>query len=168
MDQLNKRGEWSLSPFHHAHRVVATAILQSTAKNPFLAGWNFAPIFQANSWRPFNVLAGVDVNGDNYTTNDRPYGLGRDAGQGPAYWSFDSRLSRIFVLRSDGKLTLQFIAEGFNLFNHTNFKTINNTVGPVPLRAPPQPYPGHCGSRSGQPLVLHFAFDPGNSNSVSS
>jgi hypothetical protein len=160
MDQLNKRGEWSLSPFHHAHRVVATAILQSTAKNPFLAGWNFAPIFQANSWRPFNVLAGVDVNGDNYTTNDRPYGLGRDVGQGPAYWSFDSRLSRIFVLRADGKMTLQFIAEGFNLFNHTNFKTINNTVGPVPLGALPNPIRGIAGAAPVSPLSYTSAFDP--------
>lgn len=73
MDQLCKRCERSLSAFHHAHRAVAYALFESPARNPLLRGWNVAPIFMMNSWRPFNLLAGFDVNVDNYTTNARPY-----------------------------------------------------------------------------------------------
>ena len=158
-DQLNKRGEWSLSAFHHEHRFVANALIQSTASHYFLKDWNFSPIFQANSWRPFNVLAGVDINGDNYTTNDRPFGLGRNAGQGPGYWSLDARLSRRFGLGGNERRSLEFIAEGFNLANHTNFKTVNNTVGAVPITALPKPIVGIAGASPTTPLAFTSAFD---------
>ncbi len=60
MDQLNKGAERSLSPFHHAHRVVVNALYQSPLKTGrdagfagnLLGGWNVAPIVVANSWRP--------------------------------------------------------------------------------------------------------------------
>ncbi len=158
-DQLNARAERGLSSFHHAHRFVLNALYQSQAKNAVLRGWNLAPIFAANSWRPFNVLAGLDLNGDNYTTNDRPTGLGRNMGQGPAYWSADLRISRRFAFSGDGRRSIEFIAEGFNLANRTNFRTVNNTVGAVRLQDLPNPIKGVRGSPT-SPLAYTSAFDP--------
>ena len=46
------------------------------------------------------------------------------------------RLSRVFKIRE--KANLQLLAEGFNLFNRTNYASVNNQVGPsfgLPLAA---------------------------------
>jgi len=158
MDQLCKRCERALSAFHHAHRVVINGVYQSTAKNLLLEGWSVAPIFSANSFRPFNILAGVDLNGDNYTTNDRPFPAGRNIGRGPAYVSFDMRLSRRFNLGSEHR-NLEFIAEGFNLANTTNFKSVNNTVGAVPFNSLPRPVTGIAGVSPTTPLAYTSAYD---------
>ena len=158
MDQLCKRCEWALSPFHHAHRVVVNAVYQSSAANPILAGWSFAPIVSANSFRPFNVLAGVDVNGDNYTTNDRPFPAGRNIGRGPGLVSFDLRLSRRFSLGSESR-SLEFLAEAFNLANHTNYRTVNNTVGAIPFSSLPHPLTGIAGAAPTTPLAFTSAND---------
>lgn len=168
MDQLNKRAERALSPFHHAHRMVVSALYRSPlrtgrgegfAKN-LLGGWNVSPIFTANSWRPFNVLTGSDINGDGYVTNDRPFPLGRNMGQGPGLVSADLRLSRRFALGSKESRNLEFIAEGFNLANRTNFKTVNNTVGAGPAAALPAPIRGIEGLPATAPLAYTSAYDP--------
>ncbi len=159
MDQLCKRCEGALSPFHHAHRVVFNAVYQSAARNWLLDGWNLAPIFSANSFRPFNTLVGADLNGDNYTTNDRPFPAGRNIGRGPGFVSFDLRLSRRFPLGSEAR-AVEFIAEGFNLANHTNFRTVNNTVGAVPITSLPNPLTGVAGGSPTSPLAFTSANDP--------
>jgi hypothetical protein len=158
MDQLCKRCEWALSPFHHAHRVVVNAVYQSPASNVFLQDWTIAPIVSANSFRPFNILAGVDLNGDNYTTNDRPFPAGRDIGRGPGFVAFDMRISRRFRLGAETR-SLEFLAEAFNLANHTNFRTVNNTVGAIPLSSLPNPIVGVAGASPTTPLAFTSAND---------
>ncbi|MBI5084318.1 MAG: TonB-dependent receptor [Acidobacteria bacterium] len=160
MDQLCKRCERSVSPYHHGHRAVINAVYQSTVKNLVLRDWNVSPIFSANSARPFNILAGADVNGDNYTTNDRPFGAGRNIGIGPTFVTFDMRLSRRFKFGGNERRGLEFIAEGFNLANHTNFKTVNNTVGNVPLSSLARPITGKKGASPTTPLAYTSANDP--------
>ena len=76
------------------------------------------------SGHPINVLAGSDVNGDRHSTNDRPLGLGRNAGQGPDFFNVDLRLSKTFKVKE--KTSVSFTAEAFNLFNRTNFASANN------------------------------------------
>ena len=158
MDQLNARAERALSPFHHKHRFVFNAVIQSPAKNAVLRAWNVSPILVTNSWRPFNILAGVDINEDRYVTNDRPFGAGRNIGQGPNFFTFDMRLSRRFSFTSDGKRNIEFIAEGFNLLNRTNFRTVNNTVGNVPLASLARPIQGFRGVPT-QALAFTSAYD---------
>lgn len=160
MDQLCKRCEIRSPLFHDSHRVVVNAVIQSTAKNLLLEGWSVSPIVQANLGRPFNLLAGLDINGDNYTTNDRPYGLGRDAGRGPAFFSMDVRLSRRFQFGVSERRNVEFIAEGFNLANRTNFKTINNTVGAVVSSSLPRPFVGVKGASPTTPFAFTSAYDP--------
>ena len=126
-DNTNLGGERGLSDFDQRHKFVAAAVIDSPWKNAILSGFEVAPIVRYNSGHPFDLLAGSDVNGDRHPTNDRPIGAGRNTGLGPDYVVFDMRLSRRFKLSE--KANLQLIAEGFNLFNRTNFASVNNIVG---------------------------------------
>jgi len=131
-DQLNARAERSLSPFHQQHRFVFSGVYERR-------GWTLAPIVSANSWRPFNVQTGVDLpsGGDGYAGTKRPAHLGRNMGRGPNFFTFDLRLTRRFTLGESANL--EAIGEGFNILNRTNFRTVNNIVGDVPIPALPSP-----------------------------
>lgn len=140
-DQLNARAERALSAFHQAHRVVFNAVVERW-------GWTFAPILLYNSWRPFNVLTGFDAQGDTYVSNKRPAHLGRNMGQGPNFVTFDLRLSRRFRYSANERRFIELIAEGFNLLNRTNFRTINNIVGDVPYQSLGSPIIGNRNAAS--------------------
>lgn len=127
MDQTNLGLDRSLSDFDQRHKIVIAAILDSPWHNWFLSGWQVSPIYRYGSGHPFNMLAGADVNGDHHSTNDRPIGIGRNFGRGPAFQTFDMRLSR--EIRFGEKASLTLIAEGFNLANKTNYASVNNVVG---------------------------------------
>ena len=135
-DQTNLAGERSLSDFDQRHKITVAAVLSTSGKgkdlNPaqrLISGFQFSPIIRYNSGHPFNILAGSDVNGDRHSTNDRPLGVGRNAGLGPDYLDVDLRVTRGFKLTE--RASVNFIAEGFNIFNRTNFISVNN-VNPVP------------------------------------
>ncbi|HWX53337.1 MAG TPA: carboxypeptidase regulatory-like domain-containing protein [Verrucomicrobiae bacterium] len=129
-NQLNLAAERGLSDFDQRHKVVAAAILDSPWSSALGRGWQLAPIFRYNSGHPFNILAaGTDINGDRHSTNDRPLGIGRNTGLGPDFYDTDVRVSKSFKLGEKGQL--QFIAEGFNIFNRTNFGSVNNEVPTV-------------------------------------
>jgi hypothetical protein len=163
-DQLNARAERALSSFDQRHRFVANAVFMSPVGSGggvgtrIVEGWTFSPIVIASSGRPFNVLAGVDNLGDNQVNTHRPLDAGRNIGHGPSYFTMDARLSRRFPLGSENR-NLEFIAEGFNLLNRTNFRTVNNVVGPVTVRDLPNPLEGHRGIAT-TPLAFTSAFDP--------
>jgi hypothetical protein len=68
-------------------------------------------------------------------------------------------VTRDFSLTPDGKRQIQWIGEVFNIFNHTNFRTINNVVGTAPAAS----LQGNVyGSRVPvtQPLAFTSANDP--------
>ncbi|MGH9946444.1 MAG: carboxypeptidase regulatory-like domain-containing protein [Pyrinomonadaceae bacterium] len=137
-DQINTRPEYSLSAFDQRHKVVVYAVLQSTFKNAFLRDFSLTPIFRANSGRPFNLLAGADINGDRSTNGDRPLLLlngvqtgpiGRNIGEGPSFATVDMRLTRKIPFNE--RISLDLTIEAFNLLNRLNFASVNNTVGPT-------------------------------------
>ncbi len=148
-DQVNLQGERAVSDFDQRHKVVIAATLQSPWNSSrWLSGFELAPIFSYNSKHPFNLLAGSDINGDGHFTNDRPPSAPRNTGEGPNYVDFDMRLSRAFRL---GKETsLNFIAEGFNIANRTNYASVNNIVGAT--FAPPFTVHGTAALSPSQPL----------------
>ncbi len=152
-DQTNLAGERSLSTFDQRHKVVVAAVVESPGKNRFLSGFQLAPIVRYNSAHPFNLLAGTNVNNDRHSTNDRPPGAGRNTGSGPNSVTFDMRLSRAFKLGD--KATVQLAAEGFNIFNRTNFGSVNNVVGVI---APPFTPSGLSSRGPSQPLGFTSAF----------
>jgi hypothetical protein len=135
-DQTDNRAEYSLSAFDQRHKFVIYAILQTPWRHPLLRDWTLTPIFRANSGRPFNLLAGIDVNGDRSSNGDRPLILNgttafgavpRNVGTGPAFQTFDVRLTR--AIKFSERLALELTAEAFNLFNRLNYASVNNTVG---------------------------------------
>ena len=120
--------ERALSDFDQRHKVVFAAVVESPWQHSrILSGFELSPIVSYNSGHPFNLLAGADINGDNHFTNDRPPGAPRNSGIGPDYVSFDMRLGKKFSFGEHR--TLQFMAEGFNINNRTNYATVNNIVG---------------------------------------
>src|SRR5579871_3088920 len=126
VNNANLAGERSLSTFDQRHKVVLAGVIDSPAKNVVLRGFQLAPIYRYNSSHPYDLLAGTDVNGDRHSTNDRPIGAGRNTGIGPDYNDFDVRLSRQFKVSE--KAGVQIMAEAFNLFNRTNFGSVNNVA----------------------------------------
>jgi hypothetical protein len=50
---------------------------------------------QYQSAAPYNIITGLDTNGDS-VTNDRPAGVGRNSARGSASWNVGGRLSRSF------------------------------------------------------------------------
>ena len=92
----------------------------------------------AASGLPFNVETGL-------ADGQRPFGVGRNTGQGPGYVSFDLRTSRSIPLTRG--IRLEFIAEAFNLLNKTNFAQVNNVVGAVSRSELPATFVGVAATR---------------------
>ena len=177
-DQTCRDCERALSSFNQRHKVVAYSILQSpkgSAASPFsrfFQGFLFTPIFRYNSERPFNILTGAELNNDRHNTTDRPYFSGRNIGIAPSFWAFDTRLSRRFAVRE--RTSLELMIEAFNLFNHLNYASVNNTVScnaSSPLGSAGSCYisdivkrygglSGNDGYTPSQPFGFTAAFDP--------
>ena len=178
-DQLCRSCERALSSFDQRHKVVAYAILQTPRAADHANGWQrafanflFTPIFRYNSPRPFNILAGGELNNDRHNTTDRPYFAGRNLGIGPDFWTFDARLARRFAVGERSRL--EFLFEAFNLLNHLNYASVNNTVscsaaapagtaGSCYIADVVQRYGGLSGNgafTSLQPFGFTSAFDP--------
>jgi len=138
-DQANLRAERALSSFDQRHKFTTYAMLQTphaksgaSAARKAAGDWSLTPILRVSSGRPFNLLAGSEINNDRHNTTDRPIFAGRNTGLGPNFWTFDSRLTRRVSIGERTSLDLLF--EGFNVFNRLNYSSVNNTVGNM---APP-------------------------------
>jgi Carboxypeptidase regulatory-like domain/TonB dependent receptor/TonB-dependent Receptor Plug Domain len=92
-------------------------------------------IITIGSGRPYNILAGVDLNGDGdggatdrarTTLADISTSVHRNAGTLPAQATVDLRVSRRFPV---GRIYIDGIFEVFNLFNRSNFIAVNNVFG---------------------------------------
>lgn len=115
-NQYDLSAEWGRTAFDVRHR----AMIGGSIAAPF--GLRFSPFITASSGRPFNIMAGQDLNGDSLF-NDRPafaasaagpnvvstrYGvfdlrpspglapIPRNYGEGPGQFSVNLRLSRTF------------------------------------------------------------------------
>ena len=146
---LDLRAERALSAFDQRHRFVFSSLFLSPVKGKgalshLLSNWMLSPIFIAGSGRPFNVMLGIDANGDGVSTRDRPClrtaadqpcipnsNVGRNVGRGAPYYNLDMRLARRFGFTENKYIEVTF--EAFNVLNHTNFTGINNVIGTTPL-----------------------------------
>ena len=90
----------------------------------------FAPILTLASGRPLNPLVGFDANhNEAFPLSSRPLGAERNSLRSPTFANVDLRLVKYFHIKPHGKL--DFVAEMFNVFNHTNISTINSVFGPT-------------------------------------
>jgi hypothetical protein len=133
-DTLNPNNDYGPGNADIRHRLVFSGLwdipFYRNASNPFVryvvAGWQFSTITQAQSGRPFNVVAGGDSNGDGNTANDRVPGIGRNTLRGPWFVTDDVRLSKDVPLAGE-RVRLRLIGEAFNVTNRSNFNAIQNT-----------------------------------------
>ena len=100
------------------HRLAISGTL--TAKR-----WLFSYIYTYTSALPFNIQLPNDRNGDT-NFNDRPEGVGRNAGEGFDSQSLDLRLSRTFALTH--AVSVEAIIEAFNVLNRANYQVPNNII----------------------------------------
>jgi hypothetical protein len=94
------------------HRITASAV--------WMPGKDFtlSPVVRYKSAQPFNIITGVDSNGDGLNW-DLPAGVETlNSGRGESFFQLDMRLSKKF--RFGSRTALELIAEGFNLTNDTN------------------------------------------------
>jgi hypothetical protein len=128
------------------HRLVASGVYTLPSN------FQISTIVTIASGRPYNILAGADLNGDGdggafpsdrARTNpaDASTSLARDAGTMPMQATMDVRLTRRFDV---GRLKIDGIFEVFNLFNRTNYTDINNVFG--------------LGAFPNQPLPTYVSF----------
>ncbi len=127
-------------------------------------------IITVASGRPYNILAGQDLNGDGNGGAFAPdrarrdpaseaSSVGRNSGTMPSQAIVDLRVSRRFSFGMP--VTVEPIFEVFNLFNRTNFIETNNLspafiwgVGPYPTT--PLPAFGHF-TQAGPPRQIQLA-----------
>ncbi len=131
-DNFNLRDEKGLSDNDQRHRLTLSGTLeaphegQATGFRRALEGFQLSYIFSYASRLPFNIVTGNDRNADT-NNNDRPFGVGRNAGRGFDFSSLDLRLSRRF--RVTERVGVEAILEGFNVLNRSNFSVPNNVFG---------------------------------------
>ena len=100
---------------------------------------NISTVTRVGSGRPYNILAGEDLNGDGNggaipgpdralrVPGDLSSSISRNLGSLPAQVAVDLRVSRRMTLR--GRLSIDAIFDVFNLFNRANFTDVNNIFG---------------------------------------
>ena len=121
------------SNFDVRHKVVISGVWapnfykgnKNSIGNYVLNGWSFAPNFNYYSGRPFNGnVSGTSLNrmfGDTFFPL-----AGRNAFRLPSLVNLDVRLSKRF--RFSETMALEFIAEGFNVFNRTHVFAVNSNL----------------------------------------
>lgn len=138
-DQSNIDANRGLAPTDQRHRLVVDGIWQPQQAS--LRGFLFSAIYTAESGRaigsivgvpsiPFSTPDGVQWNGyggirGQGGANFLPI-VPRNGVSGPWNYRLDLRVSR--DLHMGSRLLVQLIAEGFNIFNTSNFNGFNTTV----------------------------------------
>ena len=122
-------------------------------------------IITVASGRPYNILAGTDLNGDGdggafppdrarRDPTTQASSVERDAGTMPSGASVDVRVSREFPI---GRVKIEGLFEVFNLFNRTNYTEINNIFGVGAYPGSPLPTYGQF-TQAGPPRQVQLAF----------
>lgn len=131
-DPADIDAEYGRSRADERYRIVLSGVIRA----PW--GITVAPIYEYGSGQPWNRRLGYDRNGD-ARTSDRPEGVERFSKDGPPFRQFSLRLTKEFAL---GPVSLDVIAEAFNLFDTTNYAVDSIQTGEFlsgPTLANPNP-----------------------------
>lgn len=127
-DNTQFGAERALSSDHVGQRFVGDlTFMGPTNRGALLSGWQMGTIITLESPHYFTKFAGFDANGDLFGTNDRVGIEPRNTFKGDNFKTVDLRVSRTF--KASEKLSLQGIAEAFNLLNSTNIRFYNTVYG---------------------------------------
>jgi hypothetical protein len=130
----------AVSAFDVRHNFIFNAVYKTPFKpgsgqNPIaraFADISIAPIVQLRSAIPFTLRIGRDSNNDTHGVYDRPFLSSRNSGRGDNFFTTNLRVTKQFFINREKGVRVEFITEFFNLFNTTNFLTVNDIVGTDP------------------------------------
>ncbi|HEV2911804.1 MAG TPA: TonB-dependent receptor [Pyrinomonadaceae bacterium] len=138
LNPFNVEGEEAISNFDIPHKFVASAVWtpfntftgleHSTVGRAIFRGLTIAPIVLAQSGRPLTPFVSGNLPGGTAggiigaAGNSRPFFLERNTFRRPKQVSVDLRLSKRFNFSET--MNIEFLAEAFNLFNHTNVTNV--------------------------------------------
>jgi hypothetical protein len=150
-DPYSPGKEWSVSDEDQRNRFTATGVwnlpYQRHPGQNSIARWAFgdwvtSTLITMHGTVPYNITVGSDVNGDDNSSTDRPINntltcapapslpcpvLGRNSGAGPRLATVDFRLAKKIPIHNS--ISSEFLAEGFNIFNHVNYDGQNTIWG---------------------------------------
>ena len=119
----------------------------------------------AGSGRPYNIIAGADLNGDGDATvspgpdrarrvpADPSSSVGRNAGRLPREHRLDARVTK--RLKAGPRSTISFTLDVLNAFNVTNFTDVNRVFGTGAFPTAPAPTFGQF-TQAGPPRQLQI------------
>jgi hypothetical protein len=135
-DPFDLRYDKGLSALNFPHKVQASAVWEPKIHSErrwvrtATRGWMVAPIFTANSGRPYSldIFGGTRLSGGHESINGAGGAVylptvGRDTLRLPESTHLDLRVSR--ALRVTEKVKMRGIAEVFNLTNRVNYSAIS-------------------------------------------
>ncbi|HLW53953.1 MAG TPA: carboxypeptidase regulatory-like domain-containing protein [Candidatus Angelobacter sp.] len=127
-DSKDLKAERALSSDNVGQRFVLNATVDGpTNRNVLLNNFHIGTIVTLESPNYFTKFAGFDANGDIFGNNDRVGIEPRNTFKGDSYQSIDLRLSRTF--KATERMSVETIAEAFNLFNTVNVRFFNTVYG---------------------------------------
>jgi hypothetical protein len=127
-DSQNLKAERAISSDNVGQRFVLNATVEGpTHQNALVNNFRLGTIVTLESPNYFTKFAGFDANGDIFGNNDRVGIEPRNTFKGDTYQTIDLRLSRTF--KATERLSLETIAEAFNLFNTVNVRFFNTVYG---------------------------------------
>jgi len=132
-DTVTSSGERGRADFDRRHRGSVAGTYGWKRDRVRLGG-----VLALTSGAPFNILTGADTNGD-LVANDRPAGVARNSGEGPAFAQLDLRLTVVFraprppsqdpeSLKREQVDNLELTVDLFNALDHVN---ASNYVGVI-------------------------------------
>ncbi len=134
VDPLKIKDERGLSIQDVRSRLVTSATYDTgKTANIFLRNTQLSTIVNLNSSRPYNLLAGIDLNRNaDSPPGDRPLiggtSIGRNTGITPGFASVDLKITRSVSIKESYKL--QAFMEVFNLFNRVNISDFDRIYPP--------------------------------------
>jgi hypothetical protein len=127
-DSQNLKAERAISSDNVGQRFVLNATADGpTHRNPLVNNFHLGTIITLESPNYFTKFAGFDANGDIFGNNDRVGIEPRNTFKGDSYQSIDLRLSRTF--KATEHVSVETVAEAFNLFNTVNVRFFNTVYG---------------------------------------
>ena len=127
-DSQNIKAERAISSDSVGQRFVLNATIDGPTQTNFLVNnFHLSTIVTLQSPNYFTKFAGSDVNGDIFGNNDRVGIEPRNTFKGDSYQSVDLRVARSF--KATERLSIETIAEAFNLFNTVNVRFFNTVYG---------------------------------------
>lgn len=162
--------ERGISAYNIKHNFVANAVYTTPFKsgsgaNAFsrvFADITLSPIVYLRSGIPFDIRVPGAENGTvGHSLYARPWYVPRDSGIGPDFYDFDLRLTKALFVNRERGIKFDAIVEATNLFNHTNFSSVNDEfpVGDPFLLTGPFNVTGNKNLPASDPLGFTSAFD---------